>query len=175
MILFDEVVTLRAIDENDASVLMNLINDPEVENSVVGYSWPVSLSQQKKWIAGLSDDKNIRYAIDAGKGIVGVASVSSLDLKNRTGNMNIKLVREARGNGYAIHAVKLLIKYCFEELNLNCLSANVIERNADSKKLWEKLGFELEGVLRQRVYKNDEYHNLLAYSLLRKEFDERNW
>lgn len=48
MILKDDVVLLRAIDENDADVLMSLINDPEVESSVMGWSYPVSLLDQKK-------------------------------------------------------------------------------------------------------------------------------
>lgn len=47
MILKDDIVLLRAIEEDDARVLMDLINDPEVENSVFGWSYPVSLSSQK--------------------------------------------------------------------------------------------------------------------------------
>ena len=46
MILKDDVVLLRAIEEDDANVLMNLINDPEVENSVFGWSYPVSLTKK---------------------------------------------------------------------------------------------------------------------------------
>ena len=175
MILYDDVIKLRAIDEEDALDLMNMINDPEIENSVVGYSFPVSLAQQKKWISNLNNDSTVRYAIDAQEKFVGLVSVSNLDLKNRTGNLNIKLLKNARGKGYAGRAVKLLIAYCFEELNLNCLYANVIERNKDSKKLWETLKFNLDGVFRQRVYKNGEYHNIVSYSYLREEYNERDW
>lgn len=174
MILRDEVVLLRAIEESDAETLMDLINDPEVENAVCGWSYPVSLASQKKWISNLSNDSTVRYAVDFENKIVGAAIISSIDMKNRTANMNIKLLKTARGKGIATHAVKLMVQYCFEELNLHCLTANVIERNADSRKLFEKFGFSQDGILRDRVYKNGQYHNIIAFSLLKEEFYERN-
>lgn len=174
MILRDDKVLLRAIEEDDAAVLMDLINDPEVENAVYGWSYPVSLASQKKWIANLSNDSTVRYAIVFDEKTVGVAIISSIDMKNRTGNMNIKLVKAARGKGVATRVVKLMIQYCFDELNLHCLTANVIERNSESRKLWEKLGFRQDGILRDRVFKNGKYHNAIAYSLLKEEYYEGN-
>lgn len=176
MILTDELVILRAIEDTDAEKLMEMINDPEIENSVVGYSFPVSLTNQRKWISELKNDKTIRYAIDyKTTGFAGIISLSNLDFKNRSGNINIKLLKSARGQGIAEHSVKLLISYCFDELNLNCLYAGVLEKNEASKRLWLKLGFKIDGILRQRVYKNGEYHNLIEYSILKDEYDERNW
>lgn len=175
MILKDDVVLLRAIDENDAEVLMDLINDPEVESSVCGWSYPVSLSAQKKWISNLNNDTTVRYAIEIEGKMVGVAIISSIDMKNRTANMNIKLLKSARGKGFAMRAIKLIVYYCFDELNMHCLTANVIERNVDSRRLWEELGFCQDGLLRDRVFKNGNYHNVIAFSLLRDEFNERNW
>ncbi len=174
MILRDDRVLLRAIEEEDAQILMDLINDPEVENAVYGWSYPVSLSAQKKWIANLSNNSTVRYAIEFEGRMVGVAIISSIDMKNRTANMNIKLLQSAREKGIAARTVKLLIQYCYEELNLHCLTANVIERNSSSRKLWEKLGFQQDGILRDRVYKNGKYHNIIAYSLLKEEYYARN-
>ena len=174
MILKDDKVLLRAMEEDDARVLMELINDPEIENSVYGWSYPVSLESQKRWISNLKNDTTVRYAIDYNDSMVGVAIISSIDMKNRIANMNIKLQKLARGKGVATHAIALLIHYCFEELNLHCLTANVIERNSDSRKLWERFGFKKDGIMRERVYKNGKYHNIVAYSLLKDEFYERN-
>ena len=176
MILKDNELVCRAIDENDASCLLEMINDAEIENAVVGWSFPVSMIAQKEWIANLGKDKsNIRYAIDLGNGMIGMASLSAIDFKNKTANLNVKLLKNARGKGYASRAIKLLIKYCFEELNLNCLTAKILAENAASNNLFTNLGFYLEGSLRKRVFKGDEYHDLNSYSYLRDEYDKRNW
>ena len=65
-----------------------------------------------------------------------------------------------------------MLSYCFNELNLNCITANVLANNEASSKLWQSFGFNLDGVLRQRVYKNGHYVDLMAYSLLRDEYDK---
>ena len=174
MILRDEKVVLRAIEESDAEILMVLINDPEIEGSVYGWSYPVSLVSQKKWIANMTNDTTARYAIEFEGGMVGTAIISSIDFKNRTANMNIKLLKSARGKGVAARTVGLMIKYCFEELNLHCLTANVLEGNAASSNLWLKYGFQQDGILRDRVFKKGEYHNVIAYSLLKEEYYARN-
>ena len=174
MILKNDKVLLRAIDEQDAEILMELINDPEVENAVYGWSRPVSLSSQKQWILNQNDESTIRYAIEYEKQMVGVGSISSIDMKNRVANLNIKLLKDYRGKRIATNAIKLLIHYCFEELNCHCLTANVLERNTDSKRLWERFGFHQDGLLRERVYKNGRYHNIIAFSLLKEDFYERN-
>lgn len=171
MILLDDGITLRAIEAGDAPVLQAMINDPELEHSVVGWSRPVSSAEQERWIETLAEDGSFRYAVDDGSGVVGTVAVSAVDWKNRTANLNIKLLREARGKGYGARAMKLVVAYCFEELNLNCLTANVLAENDASSRLWEKLGFRLDGVLRQRVYKSGRYHDLRAYSLLREDYE----
>ena len=128
----------------------------------------------KKWISNITNDTAVRYIIEVGQEAVGVAIISSVDMKNRTSNMNIKLLKSARGRGIATHTLNLIIQYCFEELNMHCLTANVIERNEDSRKLWLKLGFNEDGILRQRIYKNGTYHNIVSYSLLKEEYYARN-
>ena len=175
MILTDNKVLLRAIEKTDAPMLCEMINDPEIESMVVGFSYPVSSSQQEKWIDSLSSDKTIRYAIEADNKFVGTASLTNLDMKNRTANMNIKLMNTARGYGYASRGLKLLISYCFDELNLNCLTASILDYNSASQHLFEKSGFNQEGRLRQRVFKKGKYHDLLVYSLTKDDFNERDW
>lgn len=172
MFLKDELITLRAIEKKDSKILLNMINDPEIEASVVGWSYPVSEEQQLEWINNIQTDKNIRFAVDAGKGIVGTAIISSVDHKNRTANLNIKLSKSERGKGYASHAIRLMIDYCFKELNLNCITANVIEDNTSSRTLFQKNGFIEDGILRERVYKLGVYKNIVAYSLLKSEWKE---
>ena len=44
-----KIVTLRAITQNDLQLICDMFNDPELENLVVGWAFPISIEQQKKW------------------------------------------------------------------------------------------------------------------------------
>lgn len=178
MNITNENITLRAIEKEDYLLLKELINDPDIESMVVGWSFPVSTEQQMNWIDNqANDNKNVRFIIDINSiGAVGLISLSGIDYKNRTATMNIKLNKEdrIRKKGIGYKTVNMVIEYAFDQLNMNCLTANILQYNIASKRLFEKCGFELEGTLRSRVYKNGDYHDLLTYSLLRGDYNERD-
>lgn len=171
MILKDNEIVLRAIEESEAELLCNMINDPETERMVVGWSFPVSKTEQAEWIRNQRKDGScVRYIVEASEKAVGMASLSKLDYKNSVCELNIKLDSMAKGKGIGYRVINILLNYCFNELNLNCATAEILDYNIPSQKLFEKCGFKKEGVLRHRVYKNGCYHDLFAYSILKDEF-----
>lgn len=170
MLLIDKEITLRAIEEKDSILLKEMINDPELEYLVLGWSLPVSNSRQLEWIKNLSSNE-LKFIIDVNDTGIGMASITNLDYKNSTASVNIKIKNSNdKGKGYGTRVIKLLINYCFNELNLNCLTANILEYNIASQKLFEKCGFIKDGILRSRIFKRGCYHNVYSYSLLRDEF-----
>jgi len=180
MNIVTEGITLRAIEQDDMQLLKSLINDPDIENMVVGWSFPVSNHQQINWINNLSNDtRNVRYIIDVQNiGSVGLASLTEIDFKNQTAIINIKLRKESsiRQQGIGYKTICMLIDYGFDQLNLQCIVATILDYNTASQRLFDKCGFVFEGRLRNRVYKNGTYHDLLSYSILRSEVNgnERN-
>ena len=170
MILIDNNVILRAIEQKDGFLLKDMMNDPEIEYMVIGWSFPVSEKNQTDWINNLKSNEP-RFIIEYSNEAIGIASITNLDYKNSTANLNIKLQNgDYKGKGIGTRTIQLLIKFCFEELNLNCITANILEYNIPSQKLFEKCGFYKEATLRSRVYKKGKYHNILTYSLLRNEY-----
>lgn len=169
MILQEKELVLRAIEMEDWEILKQLINSPEIEETVVGWSKPISTYQQQQWISHLPEDKSIRYMIQYELETVGTASISLIDHKNAVANLNIKLLSNKQRLGIGTKVIRLMSHYCFEELNIQCITASILEKNIGSRKLFEKCGFIQEGILRRRVYKQGEYQNLVVYSLLRNE------
>lgn len=175
MNIFGENIVLRAIDEKDAPLLLDMINDPSVEKNVGGSSFPVSFLTQLEWIkkqATIPDSTHLRCIIEClgtGKS-VGMMALSDIDHKNGTAMSHIKLSSKARGKGYAHDAHRTMLTYAFQELRLNCIYAEVLENNKASLKLFERLHFKQEGILRQRIYKQGQCLNVISLSILKDEF-----
>lgn len=76
---------------------------------------------------------------------------------------------EARGNGYATEAVRLVTQRAFTESPLRRLIAYVHEGNLASRRVLEKAGYTLEGVLREHYIVNGVPVNEIFYGILRRE------
>ena len=177
MLLKYGCATLRAIEPKDCALLLNMMNDPEIEISTVGEHAPVSENQQNQWIAGYrNDDSNIRLMIELTNGkTIGMISLTSIDYKNGTAHTGFKIgcPLEDRMKHDTFDACAALYLYAFQYLRLNCIEGLTLEDNTFSLNLQKRLGFQVEGVLRERVFKDGEYRNLVSTSLLKREFLEK--
>ena len=171
MNIYGSRVYLRAIEEWDNEMLLEMINDPQTERMLGGYSWPISITGQRKWFEGQINKGNILRCIVSVRETnvaVGTIILSDIDLKNGTAEIHIKLSAEnGRGKGYGTDAVKTLVSYAFKEMRLNCIYANILAYNTASTHLFEKCGFIREGILRSRVYKEGAFIDFLSYSIVR--------
>lgn len=103
MNIYGKKVILRAIEENDAELIVSMFNDPEVEDLVVGWSNPVSLFSQKEWLKNhFNDQNNLRFIIDTTEdGSIGLVTLHGIDWKNRRATHGLKILnKEYRGKGY---------------------------------------------------------------------------
>lgn len=80
---------------------------------------------------------------------------------------------EERGKGYGEEAMRLVMKYCFEELRFHRLTLDHFTGNEIGACLYKKLGFKYEGIAREAVKKDDKYYDLHLMSLLDREYFER--
>ncbi|MFC4557939.1 GNAT family N-acetyltransferase [Virgibacillus kekensis] len=171
MNIIGEKVLLRAIEMSDKDILLGIINDSETEYSLGGWSFPVSSINQEDWIrAQKLNEKVLRCMVSDKKDnkTLGTAILSNIDYKNGNAEIHIKLISDARGKGYGADTINTLIKYTFDELRLNCVYAHVNAYNIASQKLFERCGFVKEGVLRNRIYKKGEYHDVIAFSIIKE-------
>lgn len=63
-----------------------------------------------------------------------------------------------------------VIKFAFQTLNVNRIEATVSTKNNSSIRVLEKSGFIKEGILRERCYMSDSYHDMMMLSILKKEY-----
>ena len=68
-------------------------------------------------------------------------------------------------------AVKAVIKYGFDKINLNKVQVCHRSTNTPSKKVIEKCGFVYEGTLRDFFFEDGQYYDRLYYSILKSEYE----
>lgn len=73
---------------------------------------------------------------------------------------------ESRGKGYGTKATKLMVDYAFNSLGMHKVTAEVLSENAPSVAMFKKCGFSVDGCLRDDVYKNGRYYDVLSMSIL---------
>src|SRR5262249_23759045 len=74
--------------------------------------------------------------------------------------------------GYGTEALRLLLRHGFHTLNLNRVALRVYGNNARAIHAYEKAGFAHEGQLRQAIYKEGAYRDVLLMSVLREEWKD---
>lgn len=170
-------VILRELRESDMTLFNSLMNCSDVEQFVVGWCKPVTMHEQISWFQNLKNDDNIRYTIAnvEDNEIFGTLIISKIDWKNRSCGLDIKLSSDSRGKGIGSESVSIATNYIFNELNLNRIGVRILDSNIPSQKLFKKNGFIEEGKLRNAIYKNGKYDDLLIFSILKEDFlNERN-
>lgn len=78
---------------------------------------------------------------------------------------------EDKDKGYMKEAILPIIRYGFEQMDLNRIEAFIAPGNLPSQKLVTRLGFKQEGCLREHYRKDGVTEDSLVFGLLRKEFE----
>ena len=77
---------------------------------------------------------------------------------------------DSRGKGYGTKATKTMIDYAFNKLGMHKVTAEVLSENAASIAMFKKCGFSIDGCLRDDVFKNNRYYDVLSMSIIESEY-----
>lgn len=139
-----ERLILRNIEKDDADNLKYLLH-PEIE-ATSGPYMPHSQQQLLEHVERISGDTSWGITLYSGEfiGDIGVFSV-----KNGVGEIAWYLDPCYQHLGYAFEAGNAVIRYCFEELGIKSIVAEIEAGNVASRNLAEKLGFSLKSIVAQ--------------------------
>ena len=103
--------------------------------------------------------------------LAGAVSLVHLDVPNKRAEMGYWLKKDLQGQGIMTRSCGRLIRYAFMGLHLNRVEMRMVASNKRSKKIPLRLGFELEGSLKEYlVNKAGQFEDVDIYALLNK-----NW
>lgn len=155
--------TLFASWSNDDMYMRMLDDDPVRPESPASFASFTEAGDDKSYyfhLRTLSDDV-----------VIGFVVLFNIKWGNQAAEMAIGIGDKSnRGKGYGQDALKLILNYGFNELNLHRIFLTVIDYNAAAIKAYERAGFVLEGTHRQAVQREGKRYDLLLYGILRDEF-----
>lgn len=178
---FDQVVLdtprlhLRPLRVDDAAALYAAFSDPLVARYSTAAPWP-SIDKAHLLIAkdlkALPAGEYIRLGLerkDSGE-LIGMCNLFQLVAQCRRSDLGYGMHRAHWGQGLMHEALSALLRYGFEQMNLNRVEADVDPRNTGSVRSLERLGFVKEGVLRERWIVDGEKSDTGFYGLLRSDW-----
>ena len=166
--------------EKDAEIESKWTHDPEYLRLLsADPARPLSPAQIKKKYEEAAKEKkhnefDLAIRLLADERLIGFARLFSIEWNNGSGWLTLGIgAAEDRGQGYGAEALRLLLRYAFDELNLHRLSASTFEYNAGALRLLEKAGFSVEVRRRQAANRDGRRWDVLMLGLLREEWAGR--
>jgi ribosomal-protein-alanine N-acetyltransferase len=169
---------LRPLRDDDASALFAIYSDPRIMRFWSSPPWTDIASAQEKItrnLSGMTTGSSVGFGIFslADDQLLGTCDLFHLDQQCRRGEVGYGLAFEAWGQGYMQESMLALLDYGFKELQLNRIEADIDPGNEASAKLLTRMGFQLEGLLRERWIVGGEKSDSAMYGLLLSEWQSR--
>jgi [ribosomal protein S5]-alanine N-acetyltransferase len=176
-ILETEKLLLREITQEDSSAILELHQPPssmkwlgidpitqlsEAENLIEKYaSWRQLPNPGIRW--GITKKNNHK--------IIGSCGLFKWNKGWKSCSIGYELTASERGEGLMKEALSAALEWGFSCMNLNRIEAQIHPENSASIKLASSLGFIQEGIMREGGYWDERFHDLLQFSLLRKDWN----
>jgi RimJ/RimL family protein N-acetyltransferase len=168
-------IKLRPLKASDIEQSVVWRNDPEIRDHFLGIRFPITLEMETAWFeSALNDRSNSRVifaieTIDQAE-LTGFVFLKNIDWISRLSWFGIMIgEKQYQGKGIGKEAMIILFRYAFKMLNLRKICLEVAAYNAPAIHLYTKLGFCEEGRLKEHIFMNGKYHDLLIMSLFQKD------
>jgi [ribosomal protein S5]-alanine N-acetyltransferase len=167
-------IYFRPLELEDAPLLRKFINDP-ANWRFLRHGQPYNAVREREWIESLgknATDYVFGIALQQGDRLIGTTGLHRMNTINRSAVFGINIGDTAFQNrGYGREATQLVLKYGFEELNLNRIELSVFADNWRAIRMYQKVGFVQEGCARQAYYSNGRYQDEYRFGMLRSEWE----
>jgi len=168
-------VTIRRFEERDVPDKVRWINDP-ANNRFLHYDLPLEEGKTRAWWAAVKDRTDRYDAVIEADGVpCGTIGLLGIDRKNSKAEYYVAMGEPAlKGAGVSTAASLLLLDYAFRTLGLNRVYLYTEEENLPAQRLFEKVGFRREGLLRDDLFSRGHFVSRYAYGLCRADYEREH-
>lgn len=162
-------VQLRPLTLADTTDVVRWRSDPFVIENMFSDEPPTPESHTR-WFEQLQlrGDRQEFMIVERATGrAIGTIGLSGIDRVHRRAEYGI-LIGEAdmRGQGYARETSALILDYAFNELHLHRVYLLTFADHLTALKLYQRLGFQIEGTLRDHIYKRGAFRDVIMMAIL---------
>jgi len=160
-------IAIRKFNEKDIPFKVKWIND-ENNNKYLHYDLPLREDKTLIWYRNNKDRKDREdFTITYNNEPAGLIGLLNIDSRNKKAEYYICIGEEKyKRKGIAYSASKLLISYAYNELYLNKIYLYTEICNSQAQRLFEKLGFQKEGLLKEDLIYNGRKVDRYIYGLI---------
>jgi RimJ/RimL family protein N-acetyltransferase len=168
-------VNLKAVSPESLQQFMEWRNDQELRKYFREYR-ELNKDMQESWYKNkvLGDRQQVNFEIrdkEANK-LIGHCGLYYIDWISRHAEFGIYIGdSDFRSGGYGSSALRTLLRYGFNDLNLNKIWCEVYSNNG-AIEIYRHIGFKDEGILRQHYYNEGKYWDSTIMSVLKEEYSQ---
>lgn len=168
-----KLVRLRAFDNSDLMYLLQFSNDYQVMRGASGgILYPSTVDDEARAMGNNTSytSGEYQFAIETIQDhrFIGKCGFIKINWKNRVGELAILIGDPLmHGKGFGTDAITTLCQFGFNELNLHKIKATVFDFNEAALRCYEKCGFIREGLLKQEIYREGAYHDVVMMGLIK--------
>ncbi len=174
-ILTDRLI-LRPIERSDVAMIQATANQRDIADTMISIPFPFTQQAAQHYvrfrIAQMRRGRGLAMTIwhAASQACFGMVEVRDIDSEHHQAELSFWLARMARGQGYMTEALPVILNYAFRDCRLNRVYAYHMVRNPASGRVLANLGFQQEGILRQKVRKWETFEDVVIQALLQRDW-----
>jgi RimJ/RimL family protein N-acetyltransferase len=170
-VLEGELVRLRAPEPEDRARVHRWVNDPDVVR-YLSMRYPSALADEV-WLSDgpAGSFAGVRLAIETKEGVhIGAINLHRVNPEDRKAGLGIIIGEKAYwSNGYGADAVRTMVRFAFDEMNLNRVWLRVRADHEAGISCYRTCGFVEEARQRDDMYEGGAYHDSLIMGALRSD------
>jgi len=169
-------IVLRPFDPDDAILFCQGENDPDIRETLF-LAFPVNVDQiRARIIAQINSQNAVLLTITnkATNTAIGQTAFFRIDPISRSAIFYLALLDKSQwSQGLGTEATQLMVDYGFNTLNLHRIQLHVFKDNEAAVRIYTKIGFQTEGVLRDAMYHHGKYCDFLVMGCLKNEWNQK--
>jgi RimJ/RimL family protein N-acetyltransferase len=161
-----EKIILRALERDDLARCYSWMNDPNIVWTLKS-RYPMPFHLESEWlehaIGNHPAERHFAIERKTDRSHIGNASLHDIEWVSRTASFGLFIGEPSSWNqGFGGDAIRALVRFAFEEMNLRKLRISVFDYNDRAKHVLLASGFTVEGKLLREFFREGRYHDIVV-------------